>query len=132
MWRGDSRTRERYDHDHSCRTILRNLFHFARPDCHALTAWLVKFDVSYTEHDLTRLEVADEAKRRIGVRVAPITVIGSNVFYRTFLDQPPRITAMLGLARGAQTTDIDADVIFLPDIYLFGKRQIKEHAHEYR
>lgn len=71
------------------------------PDCHALKTWLAKMGVPFIEHDLTRPEVAEEAKRRTGVRVAPVTVIGSDVFYGTFLDQRPRIAAKLGLAQAA-------------------------------
>lgn len=37
----------------------------------------------------------DEAKRRFGVRVAPITVIGDWFTYGTFGDQKPRIEARL-------------------------------------
>ncbi|CAM5328899.1 hypothetical protein ATER59S_00247 [Aquamicrobium terrae] len=69
------------------------------PDCHALKTWLTKLDVPFIDHDLTQPEVAEEAKRRTGVRVAPITVIGKDVFYGTFLDQRPRIAARLGLVQ---------------------------------
>lgn len=71
------------------------------PDCHALKAWLVKLGVPFIEHDLTRPGVAEEARLRTGVRVAPITMIGNDVFYGTFLDQRPRIAAKLGLAQAA-------------------------------
>lgn len=71
------------------------------PDCHALKAWLTKLGLPFVEHDLTRPEVADEAKRRTGVRVAPITLIGNDVFYGPFLDQRPRLAARLGLAEAA-------------------------------
>ncbi len=69
------------------------------PDCHALKTWLTKLDVPFIDHDLTQPEVAEEAKWRTGVRVAPITVIGKDVFYGTFLDQRPRIAARLGLVQ---------------------------------
>ena len=39
--------------------------------------------------------VMDEAKRRFGVRVAPITEIGDWFTYGTFEDQKPRIEAHL-------------------------------------
>jgi glutaredoxin len=71
------------------------------PDCHALKAWLAKVGVPFIEHDLTRPEVAEEAKRRTGVRIAPVTLIGSDVFYGAFLDQRSRIAAKLGLTQAA-------------------------------
>jgi len=71
------------------------------PDCHALKTWLAKLDVPFVEHGLTRPEIAEEAKRRAGVRVAPVTVIGKDIFYGTFLDQRPRISARLGLEQAA-------------------------------
>ncbi len=69
------------------------------PDCAALKQWFAQNGVACTEHDLSRPGVADEAKRRHGVRVAPITVIGGQVFYGTFVDQRPKIEAALGDAR---------------------------------
>lgn len=68
------------------------------PDCHALKAWLTALDAPFIEHDLTRPEIAEEAKRRTGVRVAPVTVIGSDIYFGAFLDQRPRIAARLGPA----------------------------------
>lgn len=66
------------------------------PDCHALRLWLSKRGISFEERDLTIPAVADEAKVRYGVRVAPITVIGEHFFYGTFDPQRPRIEALLG------------------------------------
>ncbi len=43
------------------------------PDCHQLKAWLTLNGVPFTERDLTDPAVAEEAKARTGVRVAPIT-----------------------------------------------------------
>jgi len=45
------------------------------PDCAAVKAWLEARGVAYQERDLSRPEVADEAVRNYGVRVAPIAVI---------------------------------------------------------
>lgn len=66
------------------------------PDCAALKQWLTKRGLVFRERDLSQPGVADEAKRRYGVRVAPVTVIGAEVFYGTFIDQRPRIEALLG------------------------------------
>jgi hypothetical protein len=43
--------------------------------------------------------IAEEAKRRTGVRVAPITIVGGEVFHGTFPQQKPRIAAALGLVQ---------------------------------
>lgn len=66
------------------------------PDCAALKRWFAAHGIAYAEQDLSAPGVADEAKRRYGVRVAPITVIGAQVFFGTFEDQRPRIEAALG------------------------------------
>lgn len=66
------------------------------PDCAALKKWLESRGVSYTELDLSQPGVADEAKTRYGVRVAPITVIGDQYFYGTFAEQQPKIDAAIG------------------------------------
>lgn len=66
------------------------------PDCHALKTWLAQQNVPYTERDLTDSAVADEAKARYGVRVAPITVVGERFFFGTFADQRPRLQLLLG------------------------------------
>jgi glutaredoxin len=71
------------------------------PDCQALKAWLEREGVSFVERDLRDPAVAEDAKRRTGVRVAPITIVGGEVFFGPFLQQKPRITAVLGLAEPA-------------------------------
>ena len=71
------------------------------PDCRALKAWLEAQRIPFVERDLRDPAVAEEAKRRTGVRVAPITIIGEEVFYGPFAQQKPRIEAALGLARTA-------------------------------
>jgi glutaredoxin len=65
------------------------------PDCRVLKAWLARIGVGYTERDLTDQAVMDDAKRRFGVRVAPITEVGDWFTYGTFADQKPRIEARL-------------------------------------
>lgn len=65
------------------------------PDCRSLKAWLGRIGVHFNERDLTNQEVMDDAKRRFGVRVAPITIIGKWFAYGGFEDQKPRIEARL-------------------------------------
>jgi len=65
------------------------------PDCKALKGWLKANDIAFTERDLTDPAIAEEAKARTGVRVAPITVIGEHVLYGTFLSQRPRLEELL-------------------------------------
>lgn len=67
------------------------------PDCHALKRWLSQQGIAYEERDLTDPEVAEEAKARTGVRVAPITLVGSEIFYGTFQSQKPGLIEALGL-----------------------------------
>lgn len=65
------------------------------PDCHALRRWLRARDVAFEERDLTNSKIADEAKARYGVRVAPITVVGDAFFSGTFDQQRPQLEALL-------------------------------------
>lgn len=53
------------------------------PDCRQLKTWFDQLGIPYQEHDLARPGVAEEAKARTGVRVAPITVVGTKVYYGT-------------------------------------------------
>lgn len=69
------------------------------PDCHALKRWLADQDIAYEERDLTDPLIAEEAKTRTGVRVAPISIVGSEVFYGTFHSQKPGLIKALGLAQ---------------------------------
>jgi len=64
-------------------------------DCHALKRWLDEKCIAYEERDLTDPRIAEEAKARTGVRVAPITIVGSEVFYGTFHSQKPRLIRAL-------------------------------------
>lgn len=67
------------------------------PDCHALKRWLFEQGVAYEERYLTDPLIAEEAKARTGVRVAPISIVGSEVFYGTFQSQKPDLIRVLGL-----------------------------------
>ena len=67
------------------------------PDCHAVKRWLADQVVPYEERDLSDPQIAEEAKARTGVRVAPITIVNEQVFYGTFADQKPRLAEALSL-----------------------------------
>ena len=71
------------------------------PDCRALKTWLEGQSIPFVERDLSDPAIVDEAKRRTGVRVAPITILDGEVFYGPFAQQKPRIAAALGLASAA-------------------------------
>ena len=72
------------------------------PDCLALKRWLNTQSLPFVEHDLRELEIAEEAKRRTSVRVAPITIIdGKHIFFGTFAVQRPKIEALLDLTKAA-------------------------------
>lgn len=71
------------------------------PDCRALKQWLGERGIPYEERDLTDPAVAQEAKTRTGVRVAPITFVVEAFFYGTFASQRPQIEAALGLTKAA-------------------------------
>jgi glutaredoxin len=65
------------------------------PDCRALKDWLAHLGVPFEERDLANPSIMAEAKARTGVRVAPITVIGDQVFYGTFQSQKQGIADAL-------------------------------------
>ncbi len=67
------------------------------PDCAALKGWLADHAIAWEEHDLSKSGVAEDAKRRLGVRVAPISVIHDQVLYGTFAEQLPRLKVLLGI-----------------------------------
>ncbi len=67
------------------------------PDCHAVKRWLADQGVPYEERDLSDPQIAEEAKARTGVRVAPITIVNEQVFYGTFADQKPHLAEALSL-----------------------------------
>lgn len=66
------------------------------PDCAAVRRWLEQRGVPYSERDITQPGVADEARLRYGVRIAPITVVDENTyFYGTADQQIPRLRRAL-------------------------------------
>jgi glutaredoxin len=68
------------------------------PDCLALKRWLNARHLAFIEHDLRDPAIAEEARARTGLRIAPITLIAGKVFYGTFADQRGSIEAALDLA----------------------------------
>ncbi len=73
----------------------------ACPDCRALKAWLEREEIAFEERDLSNPKIMAEAKARTGVRVAPISLVGDQVFYGTFPSQKPGLTVALGLSHTA-------------------------------
>jgi glutaredoxin len=71
------------------------------PDCLAVKRWFHTQGVPFVERDLRDPAVAEEARRRTGVRIAPITLIDGEVFYGTFKDQLVGIEAALGIQMAA-------------------------------
>lgn len=67
------------------------------PDCHMLKEWLTQNAFPFEERDLTDPKIMMEAKENTGVRVAPITLIGEQIFYGTFASQKPKLMVALGL-----------------------------------
>ncbi len=65
------------------------------PDCRAVKQWLEAQGVTFEERDLSDPQIAEEAKARTGVRVAPITIVDGQVFYGTFAEQKPRLAEAL-------------------------------------
>ncbi len=65
------------------------------PDCAAVRHYLDQHGVAFEERDVTAPGVADEAKVRYGVRIAPITVIGDEALWGRFAEQKPRLDALL-------------------------------------
>ena len=65
-------------------------------DCEAVRRYLRVRGLAFKERDVTTPGVAEEAKSRYGVRVAPITVIDSDAVWGTFTDQKPRLDVLLG------------------------------------
>lgn len=65
------------------------------PDCAAVRRYLDEHHLIYEERDVTEPGIAEEAKSRYGVRVAPITVIDDEAIWGTFADQKPKLDARI-------------------------------------
>jgi glutaredoxin len=67
------------------------------PDCRILKLWLDIQGIPYQEHDLTNPRIADEARRRTGVRVAPITIVDGHAYWGAASTQITRLKPLLDL-----------------------------------
>lgn len=64
--------------------------------CAEIKRFLTAQQVSYTEKNVRDDPAAlEEMQARANVRIAPVTVIGDQVFYGTFEDQRPQLEAAL-------------------------------------
>lgn len=64
------------------------------PDCAALKDWFRQRAIGFEERDVSAPGVAEKAKSRYGVRVAPVVVLrDGTVLYGTFEDQKPKLEA---------------------------------------
>ncbi len=70
-------------------------------DCRALKVWLNANSIPFVERDLRDPTIVEEAKRRTGARVAPLTIAAGEVLYGPYPGQRNRLTAMLGLDAAA-------------------------------
>ncbi|GEM_PF-406561 len=65
------------------------------PDCAAVKRFFDLHGIAFEEYDIAAPGVAETAKTRYGVRVAPITVIDGTVLWGTFAEQQPRLFELL-------------------------------------
>jgi glutaredoxin len=65
------------------------------PDCATLKRWLTAQGVHYVERDLTNSRIAEEARGRTGLRIAPITLVDGKAIWGTAVDQLPRLRRLL-------------------------------------
>lgn len=56
--------------------------------------YLKEHQIDFEERSVAEPGVADEAKSRYGVRVAPITVIGGEAIWGTFGEQKPKLDVL--------------------------------------
>ena len=66
------------------------------PDCAAVRNYLNEHQIDFEERSVATPGVADEAKSRYGIRVAPITVIAGNALWGAFAEQKPKLDALFG------------------------------------
>lgn len=62
-------------------------------DCAAVKEYLKTYNILFEERDISEPGVAEEAKSRYGVRIAPITVINGEPIWGTFAQQKPQLEA---------------------------------------
>ncbi|MES2847281.1 MAG: glutaredoxin family protein [Pseudomonadota bacterium] len=71
------------------------------PDCLALKRWFTALGLHYRERDLRNPAVMDEARRRTGLRIAPITIVNGRQLWGTAAEQIKRLRPLLGLVDAA-------------------------------
>lgn len=69
------------------------------PDCAILKRWLDAQGVAYIERDLRNPRIEDEARRRTGLRIAPITIVDGKALWGPVADQIARLRPLIGVAR---------------------------------
>ena len=67
------------------------------PDCAILKRWLDAQGLVYIERDLRNPSIADEARRRTGLRIAPITIIDGKAMFWPVADQIARLRPLIGV-----------------------------------
>lgn len=73
-------------------------------DCAAVKALLQRHHVAFTERNVRGdPETLAELLRRANVRIAPVTLIGEQVFYGPFDEVRPRLTKALAFLSEGQT-----------------------------
>ena len=67
--------------------------------CAAVRRYLEQKELAFEEKDVSSDSAyLEEMKRVAGVRIAPVTVIGTQAFYGTFEQQRPQLEAALAAA----------------------------------
>ena len=68
------------------------------PDCANLKRWLDAQGVVYVERDLRNPKIADQARNRTGVRIAPITIIDGKALWGPVAGQIARLRPLIAAA----------------------------------
>lgn len=68
------------------------------PDCTYLKGWLDAQGLVFIERDLRNPRIAEEARRRAGPRVAPITIIDGKTLWGPVASQIARLRPLIGVA----------------------------------
>lgn len=68
------------------------------PDCAILKRWLEAQGLAYIERDLRKPQIADEARSRTGLRIAPITIIDGKALWGPAADQITRLRSLIAVA----------------------------------
>ena len=69
------------------------------PDCAILKRWLEAQGLDYIERDLRNPQIAEEARRRTGLRIAPIAIIDGTALWGSAADQIDRLRSLISVAQ---------------------------------